>query len=170
MKSRAFCLFGLLALSSCMTYEPEPLNLGAFSASDAEFAKATGNATLSGNAFLRQRGGGVVTCAGEEVWIIPATDYSKQVIALWFDDDNYRSYFDARADELDPGFWNSVKKTQCDSDGRFQAREIADGDYFVVTAVRWSVPGRYYSESQGGHMYEPAHIEAGKDVDLVMSQ
>lgn len=168
MKKCAISFVAFGALSAC--YTMEPMTLSAFSAADAEYINTAGSAQVKGNAFLRQNGGGVVTCAGEEVWFMPATQYSDELIEAWFGSANYTSYFMPRTAEIDPAFWNYVKKSRCDSEGRFTFNDLSDGRYYVITAVRWSVPGRYSSNEQGGHMYELATITAGQDVDVIMSR
>ena len=39
--------------------------------------------TVEGSALIRQQGGGIVTCAGNNVWIIPVTEYSTERIRIF---------------------------------------------------------------------------------------
>ena len=40
-----------------------------------------GTSGVKGQAFLRQQGGGIVTCAGSEVFLVPATPYYRQLLS-----------------------------------------------------------------------------------------
>ena len=44
--------------------------------------KEKGNANITGQAFLNQQGGGVVTCAGNYVTLTPVNSYSKERMQL----------------------------------------------------------------------------------------
>lgn len=76
------CLFFILStLTSCyqapipiLTYNMQ----NNFDFDQAERLMKKGKNTVIGNAFLRQNGGGIVTCAGSEVTLIPATEYAKE--------------------------------------------------------------------------------------------
>lgn len=46
---------------------------------------ARGDGEIRGNAFMMQRGGGVVTCAGNEVYLIPHNDYAAERLGALYD-------------------------------------------------------------------------------------
>jgi hypothetical protein len=56
-------------------------DLPSFDAEDHRSFEGSGTATIKGQAFLRQKGGGVVTCAGSDVKLMPATNYFKAAVA-----------------------------------------------------------------------------------------
>eukprot|EP00456_Euglypha_rotunda_P014852 TRINITY_DN14719_c0_g1_i5.p2 TRINITY_DN14719_c0_g1~~TRINITY_DN14719_c0_g1_i5.p2 ORF type:complete len:138 (-),score=19.94 TRINITY_DN14719_c0_g1_i5:22-435(-) len=76
-KSSSVLLGGAILVSGCVT--APPIQLPSWSQVPSEPAadyapyEATGMATLSGQAFLLQRGGGVVKAAGRSVTLDPAT-------------------------------------------------------------------------------------------------
>ena len=64
-------------LAACVT--PKPVTISQqFNAGDVAWSKAKGTNSLSGEAFLRQQGGGVVTCAGAVVVLVPVAPYSTE--------------------------------------------------------------------------------------------
>ena len=117
---------------------------------------AKGSNTISGSAFLRQGGGGIVNCAGNSVVLrkqvnldIPRNDYAKEYLSL--------SSADRKVTTTDPrllqferdlaGIRNSQNKTTtCDVDGKFTFYNVSPGDYTVKTKVYWVVA----DQGQGG--------------------
>lgn len=80
MKYILICL-SLFSLSvSCATVSPPPQWTPGNEASEAEYAPflKKGTARLSGQAFLAQRGGGVVMAAGRTVTLDPATSIGNE--------------------------------------------------------------------------------------------
>lgn len=70
-----------LALASILTacVLPPPVVMTThFNAADVAWAKAKGTNELSGQGFLRQQGGNVVTCTREEVDLVPVAPYSSE--------------------------------------------------------------------------------------------
>ncbi|MGL4711601.1 MAG: hypothetical protein ACRCWP_03290, partial [Shewanella sp.] len=55
-----------------------------FDAAEAKKLMEKGNNAIEGNAFLRQRGGGVVTCSGMTVQLVPATAYATERALSYF--------------------------------------------------------------------------------------
>ena len=58
-----------------------------------------------------------------------------------------------------------TKVTRANGEGRFEFKNIADGDYYVVTPVSWMAGNM----PQGGSLMERATIRGGNTVDLVMT-
>ena len=59
-----------------------------FNKEAASIINQKGKATVSGQACLKQSGGGVVTCAGSEVTLFPVTEYAKQRITAIYGTEN----------------------------------------------------------------------------------
>ena len=129
------------------TYETETL---------PEIDDTKGSNTISGSAFLRQGGGGIVNCAGNSVVLrkqvsldIPRNAYAKEYLAL--------SAADRKVTNTDPRliqFENDLagirnlqnKTTTCDVDGKFTFYNVSPGNYTVKTKVYWVVA----DQGQGG--------------------
>ncbi len=120
------------------TYTPEVL---------PEISADSGIHSLSGSAFLRQQGGGIVTCAGNGVKakkILPVVrnDYAKEYLKL---PDYVKNVTNVDVGLLD--FENKLKKitdentftTTCDVDGKFKIDKLKSGVYDVTTSVVWVV-------------------------------
>jgi hypothetical protein len=88
--------------------------------------------TVKGQGFMRQSGGGVVTCAGSEVVLMPATPFFREVI------DIHRAWGTPQIEKkLDSSYKSIVKQSQCDAQGNFSFTHIPAGSWFVMTHVQW---------------------------------
>ncbi|MBU4610536.1 hypothetical protein IMZ29_08285 [Achromobacter sp. GG226] len=134
---------------------------------------AQGSGTLTGTAFLRQNGGGIVTCAGNEVMLQPATAYTDEVTrisvggttrigATLYDGGRYTRV----PDNLDERFVTLSRMTVCDAEGNFTFDNVKDGEYVVVTDVKWFVA----RQRQGGTLATRAIVKDGKSSRLVLSK
>lgn len=106
-----------------------------------------GAATLKGQAFLRQQGGGVVTCAGKQVALSPATPFYREV---------YRIARSGKTPILPPppaelATQKLSKLGQCDAQGNFVFENVPAGRWIVATDVMWTVG---YNPQGGGLMKE----------------
>ena len=130
-------------VTACATAPPPPAPMDLqtrFSPQDHQAFLQAGTAVIKGQGFLRQQGGGVVTCAGAPVQLIPATPYFRELLhqlkvgrrpgpeqSL----DSYRQYF---------------KRSTCDAQGNFSFVNLPSTSWFVMTEVRWTVA----NQRQGG--------------------
>ena len=122
---------------------------------------------VKGNAFMRQRGGGVVTCAGQVVHLIPATPYAKaRFFALYNTNEagvnigrNFRFVPDP------PEYYTKTREVKCDSQGNFTFERIADGDFFVATQVSWQVG----NSTEGGNLMQRVTLSGGQTISLVLA-
>ena len=65
----------LLFLSACMaSMPPKHSMVSSFDPSEVEWFSSRGANSVYGSALIRQRGGGVVTCAGRSVSLTPASN------------------------------------------------------------------------------------------------
>lgn len=142
---------------------------GAFDEALARRLVGDGVNTIKGNAFMRQRGGGVVTCAGSDVFLIPATAYAKERMAYLYDtsgesgDNSHRRDFRFNPDP--PGYTSIVRKTRCDSQGNFVFDRVADGEFFVQTRVLWMV-----GSLQGGNLMHRVTVRNNQVASVIMSR
>lgn len=101
-----------------------------FDYSEHEPYAKPGENGISGQAFLRQQGDSVVTCAGSRVLLLPATSYFREmfwhIIAGSEPEPPERPY---------PSLKSMIRKTQCDAQGNFSFPEIPDGTWFILTQV-----------------------------------
>jgi hypothetical protein len=154
------------ALSGCGTPPPQPpiTVRAAFNEAQTRSMLEPGSNTIKGSGFLRQQGGGVVTCAGEPVRLIPATDYSRERIRA--------VYGEARITRTPktftpdpPAFGDLQRRATCNAQGQFTFDRVRDGEYFLVTGVAWTVG----SQHQGGAIYAPVQVRGGETVEVAVT-
>lgn len=140
-----------------------------FDSAQASRLLQDGANTIKGNAFLRQRGGGVVTCAGSQVYLVPGTDYAKQRFAALYSGDGNTGINRRRIDPIfvpdSAEYKASVKTTKCDAQGNFVFDRVADGTFYLTTVVNWQVGG----VNQGGHLMHRAQVKGVETLNLVMT-
>lgn len=157
----------LTALAGCAGVPTTYTTTTPFDLAETTALLADGSSSISGNAFMRQNGGGVVTCAGSKVFLIPGTAYATERIRLIYgnvDAGQTRQRTTFTPDQ--PAYERLTKTTTCDSLGNFQFDNISDGDFFVITEVRWMV-GPY--NTQGAAMMKAVKASKKQQVKIVMA-
>ena len=165
-------LFGLIAsvLTACgvkphtfvSTYTEEKLPVT---------TSFTGTNTISGSAFLRTKGGSVITCAGSNVVLKRNLDferstYAKEANGLPEVDNLGRPVRDVSG--IDPRHTNFETKlnalkhrrkftTTCDGTGNFSFSGLGTGKYKIMTTVFW----RSGDSGQGGLVLGEVEIPSG---------
>jgi hypothetical protein len=137
--------------------------------SDYAAYRGSGTSTIEGQGFLRQQGGGVVTCAGSKVWATPATAYSREMAAI----------YEARWDQIASGFVTIdnpnqgrlfregiERETQCDAQGNFVFSNLPAGQWSIGTTVTWQVG---YA-GQGGYIRQETAVGQGQTVKVLLTR
>lgn len=126
-----------------------------------------GEGTVSGQVFLKTRGGDVKYGAGNLVWLNPKTSYS----------DFWHKWTSARINEgalvklapYDKRLEDYIIETQADGEGRFTFENVPDGLYYCTSNVHWEVPTANATMStQGHHVTRLIEIKNGKDIKGVI--
>ena len=125
----------------------------------------TGDNTIMGQAFLRQRGGGVVTCAGASVSLIPQTPYSRERFGNLYGTIMEVAQGSRFLDDPDPRYMELTREATCDADGNFRFADVPDGEYFVTTRVQWEVA----SVTQGGPVMAPIMVSGGEEIHVLIA-
>jgi hypothetical protein len=169
-KSFIACLSGFVFLAGCM----EPMIVEPtvpFDATAVSFANKKGRATISGQAFLRQRGGGVVTCAANQVTLVPEGEYAKQrMIGIYGSTEKGYTpvgVAERLANAKSDDYYKLMKNVSCDAQGNFEFENVPNGEYFVITTVRWQV-SEYSIE--GGDLMQHVSVSNGRDVKVLLSR
>lgn len=138
-----------------------------FNPDEAEFILNEGDGTILGQAFLRQRGGGVVTCAGSNVLLIPRTKYAEERMrALYGTTDggvNYGANPKFIPDSFD--YSELTRTAQCDAQGNFEFSNVPSGRFFVATYVVWEVA----NVPQGGAVMKPVELQPGQRMSVLLT-
>lgn len=120
-----------------------------------------GSSTLHGQAFMRQRGGGIVTCAGSSVYLAPSTPYywHKKIEAMG--SKNYVIEGKSKA---------VVRETTCDAQGSFTFADLPPGGdlgWDLITIVEWNVAGKV----QGGAVLESfIKLKEGAVTEVIVTR
>lgn len=138
-----------------------------FDPNEVAYATQTGTATVKGSAFMRQRGGGVVTCAGEDVSAIPIGRYAtERIMAIYGNTERgINTGLGFKFEPEDPRYMGSRRTTRCDAQGRFQFSLMPRGDYYLVTRVRWMVAGA----TEGGFLMQRVSVGAADNVEVILA-
>ena len=139
-----------------------------FRAEQAAFIEAPGTNSITGQAFMRQAGGGVVTCAANPVYLVPRTDYAvERMLNIYGKSENPgRQLLGVIPDDPDPGYLRLSRDTICDAEGDFEFFNVPDGEYFVTTGVFWMI-NQYFQD--GANLMHPIKVEAGETKSLLIS-
>lgn len=138
---------------------------------DMEMASALlghGTSTVKGSALLRQRGGGVVTCAENPVYLVPATPSVTQQIRQIFGGE---SGYVAHGGDTVIGGGTVVapiepnRMTTCNAQGFFSFANVRAGRWHVMTTVLWTIGDSH----QGGALLRTAEVADGAEVEVVLT-
>lgn len=122
-----------------------------------------GTGVVTGQVFLRTRGGEVRYGAGSEVVLNPVTSYSRQ----WYE----QAYLGGqRLSDPDMRAADALIKTQADGSGNFRFDNVPPGDYYLTSSVFWEAPGASYLSSQGGYISSPVTVDNGKEVKQILTR
>lgn len=165
-------LAAAFALSACATTRPVELRTS-FDAAQAQSMLQRGTNIIRGSALIRQAGGGVVTCAGMEVNLVPATDYASERMFIFYRS-HLQGYLPAGAPNwitppsvpatTDSRYEQLMRKTVCDAQGGFQFEDVADGAYYVTTQVLWRVGYNV----QGGALMKRVDLTGRSPVESIV--
>ena len=138
---------------------------------DMEMASAMlgrGASTIKGSALLRQRGGGVVTCAGNDVFLIPATESGSRELQRVFGSGHG---YVRRGGDATLGGGKLVappepnRRTVCNAQGFFTFDSVLPGKWYIMTTVVWTAGDEY----QGGTLLAMAEAQEGREVEVVLT-
>ena len=141
-----------------------------FDPNEVSYITKRGTATIEGQAFLRQRGGGIVTCAGFEVILIPAGQFATERMTQIYgsrDGGRINVFGGANQENVDPRYLQMTRKTTCDAEGDFEFREVSNGAYYVFTTVTWQVGNSIVPE--GGGLARRVEVNGNRDVRVLLN-
>lgn len=139
-----------------------------FNAAEVAWAKAKGTNEVTGQGFLRQQGGNVVTCAGEEVDLVPVAPYSSERLGSLYGNTikgYVEPYLAPKLPAAETGYVESWLKSQCDAQGKFKFSALANGDYFLVTQVIWYAG----NSQQGGYLMQQVSLHGNEQKDVLLT-
>ena len=139
---------------------------------DAELARqlsGPGLNTVKGSALIRQAGGGVVTCAGQTVYLVPSTGYAQARLKALYGNNIERaaagSQWLPQFIPDPPEYKKFVRSSVCDAQGYFVFDQVADGDFYVNTVITWLVG----NSTEGGSLLHHVAVRGGQTVSIVLA-
>jgi len=147
---------GVAAALGCGATATKVVTHEKFDPAAARYIVDEGPHTISGQSFLRQVNGEIRTCAGYQVSLTPVTTYAAERMRIIYGSDSsgYRDLGFLKRQEpatTDLDYMRYARATLCDAAGNFEFTKVADGSYYVITAVVWGT-GQPYTPPQGGYM------------------
>lgn len=170
-KILAYSVIAISTLTGCATTGNVVL-VNQFNLAEASIVFKDGSNTVKGSALLRQAGGGVVTCAGNEVSLIASTSYSNErMLALYRNTEKgYRpiqlSFAKTFFANENLEYQKTIRNTTCDAQGFFKYEKVPDGDYFVVTTITWKSSAYSF---EGGSLMQKVRVKSGEIKEIVLA-
>lgn len=161
MRNFLICTTAALMLSGCASMpglQPAVKPSISYSAADHAAWKETGTAVVTGQAFLRQQGGGVVTCAGSPVYLLPKSPYFDELATI-IESRRKPDMTGFSADGF-PG-----RSGQCDAQGNFRFENLPEASWYVISEVRWTIG---YA-TQGGELVDTVTTTAGQTTNVLLT-
>lgn len=140
-----------------------------FDAAQARRLVAPGPNTVTGQAFIRQRGGAPVTCAGQPVYLVPATEYARIRVKALYGSADRGALLDSRSYRFEPDppeYSRLVRQAQCDAEGAFRFDRVASGEFFITAIVRWQEG----EARKGGSLMQRTWVRGGGVTNVVLSR
>jgi hypothetical protein len=158
----------VVLLSGCVPMVPPPqlpLWRPVSDAAEAEYQPylGGGTGTVTGQAFLTQRGGGVVKAAGRGVTLDPATSVGNE----WWGKAG-KFWVQRTLTPPSPGFTKARREVVADADGKFKFSGLAAGKYYVRTEVTWEIGG--HNPTQGGLVGKLLEVREGQTTEVILNQ
>jgi hypothetical protein len=178
MDAEMLRLLAVAALATLGACAAPPIQFSApYNPSEAAFSRMPGQRMITGQAMLRQIGGGVVTCAGGTVELAPDTTYWRaRVTAVYGNPERgYNPVLGGRTITPNPlpEALAELRKATCNAQGNFVFKDVPPGSYFVLSSVTWQAVTAGFAgpvlQVQGGHLAQHINV-ADRDVsDLVLT-
>ena len=127
-----------------------------------------GKNAVSGQAFMKTRGGDVKTCAGETVTLSPVTSYSAQFFNM--EVLGKREAHQRLSPDVDSRIHSYLKQTTADASGKFTFYDVPAGDYYLYTLVRWEAPTARGHSQQGGWLGQKVSVRDEERNDFILTK
>lgn len=164
-----------VTVAGCVQVREATLNTS-FDVNQANKMLEQGNNKISGSALIRQNGGSIVTCAGTEVSLIPATEYAKERIGHIYGRTSGKGYSDHRRpikfSNTSEAYVSAKRSVICDTQGRFEFENVANGSFYVTSIIMWQVGRDDYNIGlgrQGGGLMHSVTLKGSEHKKIVLA-
>lgn len=162
MKKWLFAAVAVTALYGCAMPPKTVIMKTTFDGEAHRAFIGPGSNAVSGQAFLRQQGGGTVTCAGERVMMVPNTAFFREMLDI-AKQGSMPDHVGPRISESE--FRPILRDSQCDAQGNFSFASVPAGSYLIATQVQWVVG---YNR-QGGELLKTITVTDGQANRFLLS-
>ncbi len=144
------CITAAVVLLGCGVARPSlaAANTGMGAAADS------GTASLTGSAFITAMGGEAVTCAGDDVTLVPASGRSTTT-GLVEDDLKLALVGEAAG---------AARHVRCNAAGQFALNGLPARDWIVKTSITWAVPAKHGTLERGGVLLREIALKPGANA------
>lgn len=141
----------------------------AFDPLDAAYILEKGTATITGSASLTDPNGETISCAGNNVYLVPVTEYSTERFHHLFgqNGNGFSSdeiIFHVRFKPDNPEFRKYMRVSTCNYIGEFIFENIPAGNYYLGTNIISEVEG--YNTIEGGALAKKISINNGENRQI----
>jgi hypothetical protein len=159
MKMIVFLLVVILLISACTpTYNIK----SAFDVTKFEPYNKKGTGKVTGQAFLKTKGGDVKYGAGEEIKLVPSNSYTQEI---W---EAVRK--GKTLENRDYRLGDYIRKTIADGSGHFIFESIPAGTYLIQCEVYWEIPSYYSTITTGETIIKSITVQEGKTTDVMVTE
>lgn len=176
MKSPLLSSAFLLILSGCIAgnnfhnNKTQTINLtSTFDSESAAYILKEGTGTISGNASLTDPHGETISCAGNNVYLVPVTEYSTERYhhlfgknGNGFSSDDIIFHIKFKPDN--PEFRKYMKVSTCNYIGEFTFDNIPAGEYYLGTNIISEIEG--YNTIEGGALAKKISLQEGQNLKI----
>ena len=168
-------IVAIIGLAGCVPPKPPITLYSFFSIEKAKALLVKGNNTIKGSALIRQRNGGVVTCAGNVIKLFPRTEYMEERVKHLYGSIGGGFSRLQRSSKINfasthPQYGELIKESTCDAQGFFKFKDVADGDFFVIARITWEVIiSTYSTRHEGGHIGRLVSVSGGETKEVVLA-
>lgn len=123
-----------------------------------------GRANINGQAFYKMPSGRLISCAGTEVWLMPANGYNIEALQSIGMGKGLPENYNKSA-------FKFTRKTICDGAGRFAFPNIPTQNWIVMVHLSWqdtSPMTLWLKADEGGTLYQEVLLDPG-DNKLILS-
>lgn len=140
-----------------------------FEPAKAAFILEKGTATITGNSYVKDSVGEVITCAGNNVYLVPVNEYSRERYtylfggsAEGFSPDEMIRKIKFKPD--DPSFRQYMRVSTCDYEGKFVLKDVPAGHYYIGTNIISEVDG--YNTIDGGAYAQEIELHSAQTLNV----
>jgi hypothetical protein len=120
-----------------------------------------GTSTITGQAFVKTRGGEVRFGAGNEVKLVPYNAYTHEI---W-----QANLGNMSIANKDPRLERYIRITTADGFGNFTFENVPPGHYILQCMIYWEVPSGYISRTTGSTVFAHANVNDGETAKVILT-